>query len=121
MVATHATSAKNVAVERVLASYDQDQKVSCTYRFHSSNQTRCACVTACPLCHGPTRAKMFGDVLAMENTCAGGDGCRCRTCGPTRKLTRDVLTNLRGSITDVSPNIRRCIGEDSGINCRYIG
>ena len=46
---------------------------------------------------------------------------RCRTCGPTGKLTRDVLTNLRESITDASPNIRRCIEEYSGINRRYIG
>ena len=63
------------------------------------------------LCYGPTRAKMSGDVLAMKRTCYGGDRCRWRTCGPTRKLTRDILTNLRGSITDASPNIRRCIGE----------
>ena len=56
--------------------------------------------------------------LAM---CSGGDGCRCRTSGPTRKLTRNVLTNLRGSITDALPNIRRCIGKYSGINWCYIG
>ena len=65
-------------------------------------------------------AKMFCDALAMKITCSGGDGSRCRTCGPTRKLTRDVLTNLRGSITDALPIIRRCIGEYSGINWRYI-
>ena len=43
-----------------------------------------------------------------------------RACGPTRKLTRDVLTNIRGSITDASPNtsIRRCIGEYSWNNRR---
>ena len=66
---------------------------------------------------------MSGDALAMKITRSGGDGCRCRTCGPTRKLTRNVLTNLRGSITDASPiiRIRRCIGEYSGINRRYIG
>ena len=48
-------------------------------------------------CYGPTMAKMSGDALAMKITCSGVDGCRCRTCGPTRKLTRDVLTNLRGA------------------------
>ena len=53
---------------------------------------------------------MSGDALAMKMMCSGGDGCRWRTCGPTRKLTRDVLTNLRGSITDASLIIRRCIG-----------
>ena len=56
---------------------------------------------------------MSGDVLAMKKTCSGGDVCRCRTCGPTRKLTRDVLTNLRRSITDASPNIRGLIGATS--------
>ena len=55
---------------------------------------------------------MCGDVLAMKKTCSGGDGCGCRTCGPTRKLTRDVLTSLRE--TFASPNFRRSIGEASG-------
>ena len=64
---------------------------------------------------------MSGDALAMKITCSGGDGYRCRTCGPTGKLTRDVLMNLRGSNTDASPNIRRGIGEYSGIDRRYIG
>ena len=31
------------------------------------------------------------------------------------------LGNLRGSITDAAPNIRRCIGEYPGINRCYIG
>ena len=39
---------------------------------------------------------MSGDVLVMKKACSGGDQCRFRTCGPTRKHTRDVLTNLRG-------------------------
>ena len=59
---------------------------------------------------------MSGDVLAMKKTCSGGDGCRCRTCGPTRKLTRDVLTNLRGTFGEASPasgNIRGLIGATS--------
>ena len=67
-------------------------------------------------CYGPSMAKMSGDVLAMKKTCSNGNGCRCRTYGPPRKLTRDILTNLRRSINDASLNIRRCIGEDS----RYI-
>ena len=50
---------------------------------------------------------MSGDVLAMEKKCSGGDGCRCRTCGLTRKLTRDVLTNFRGTFGEAS----RCIAE----------
>ena len=54
---------------------------------------------------------MFCAVLAMQNTCCGGDGCRRRTCGRTRKNTHDVLTNFRDSITDASLDIRRCIGE----------
>ena len=61
---------------------------------------------------------MSGAVLAMQNKCSGGAGCRCRTCGPTRKHTGDVLTRLRGSITDAWPNIPRCIVKDSGINQR---
>ena len=56
---------------------------------------------------------MSGDAMAMKITCSGGDGCRCRACGPTRKLTRDVLTNLPGSITDASGNIRGLIGATS--------
>ena len=45
---------------------------------------------------------MSADVglLAKQKTYSAGDGCRYRTCGPTRKHTRDVLTNLRGSISD---------------------
>ena len=43
---------------------------------------------------------MSGDVRAMKKTCPGGDGCRCRACGPTGKLTRDVLTTLRGIFGD---------------------
>ena len=46
-------------------------------------------------------------------TCSGGDGCRCRTCGPTRKLTRDVLTNLQGTFGVSSGNIRGLIGATS--------
>ena len=57
---------------------------------------------------------MSGDALAMEITCSGGDGCRCRTCGPTRKLTRDVLTNLRGTFGEASPMHRRIFGDASG-------
>ena len=53
---------------------------------------------------------MSGDVMAMQKTSSDGDGRRCRACGPTGKHTRDVLMNLR-----------RCIGEDLGINRRYIG
>ena len=33
----------------------------------------------------------------------------------------DVLTYVRGSITDISPNIERYIVDNSGINLRYIG
>ena len=64
---------------------------------------------------------MSGDALAMKITCSGGDVCRCRTCGPTRKLTRDVLTNLRGTLGEASPMHRRLFGDASGINRRYIG
>ena len=63
--------------------------------------------------------------LAMYWRCSGGNGCRYRTCGPTRKLTRGVLPNLRenlrGSITDASPNIQWCIGRYSESNRCYIG
>ena len=52
---------------------------------------------------------MSGDALAMKITCSGGDGCRCRTCGSTGKLTRDVLTNLRG--TDYSAMHRGIFGD----------
>ena len=55
-------------------------------------------------------AKISGDVLAMKITCSGGDVCRCRTCGPTSKLTRDVLTNLRGIFGNAPGNIRGFIG-----------
>ena len=55
---------------------------------------------------------MSGDVLAMKKTCSGGDECRCRTYGPTRKLTRDVLTNRR-IFGDASGNIRGLIGARS--------
>ena len=57
---------------------------------------------------------MCGDVLAMKTTCSGGDGCRCRTCGHTRKLTRDVLTNLRRAFGEASPMHRRLLGDASG-------
>ena len=66
------------------------------------------------LCYGPTRVKMSGDALPMKITCSGGDVCRCRTCGPTRKLTRDVLTNLRGTFGEASPIHRRLFGDDLG-------
>ena len=68
------------------------------------------------LCYGPTKAKMSGDVLATKKTCSGGDGCRCRTCGPTRKLTRDVLTNLRGACGEASPMHRRIFGDNSALH-----
>ena len=56
---------------------------------------------------------MSGDVLAMKS----------RTCDPTRKKTRDVLTNeysgeYRLNLTEYSV---MHIGEDSVINLRYIG
>ena len=57
---------------------------------------------------------MSGDALAMKIRCSGGDGCRCRTCGPTTKLTRDVLTNLRGTFGEASPMHRRLFGDASG-------
>ena len=54
---------------------------------------------------------MSGDVLVIKNTCSGGD------------IGDDVERLVRGGkpITDMSPNIRRCIREDYGINRRYIG
>ena len=64
---------------------------------------------------------MSGDALAMKITCSVGDVCRCRTCGPTRKLTRVVLTNLRGTFGEASAMHRRLFGDASGINRRYIG
>ena len=66
---------------------------------------------------GPTRAKISGDVLAMKKTCSGGVGCRCRTCGPTRKHTRDALTNLQGS----NPDFCRIFAVASGKNRGIIG
>ena len=66
------------------------------------------------LCYGTTRAKISGDALAMKITCSGGDGYRCRTCGPARKLTRDVLANLRGTFGEASPMHRRLFGDASG-------
>ena len=57
---------------------------------------------------------MFGDVLAKKKTCSGGDGCRCRTSGPTRKLTHDVLPRLRGTFGEASPMHRRIFGDASG-------
>ena len=56
---------------------------------------------------------MSGNALAMKITCSGGDGCRSRTCGPTRKLTRDVWTNLRGTFGEASPMHRRLFGDAS--------
>ena len=64
---------------------------------------------------------MSGDALAMKITCSVGDRCRCRTCGPTRKLTRDVLTNLRGTFGGASPMHRRLFGDASGDIRRLIG
>ena len=62
---------------------------------------------------------MSGDVLAIKKTCSGGDGCRCRTCSPTRELTRNASQSSSGtsaSIGDVytsmlrtSPVYRRCV------------
>ena len=57
---------------------------------------------------------MSGDALAMKITCFGGDGCRCQTCGPTRKLSRDVLTSLRGTFREASPMHSRIFGDASG-------
>ena len=57
---------------------------------------------------------MSGDILEMKKTYSGGDGCRCRTCGHTRKHTRDVWTNLRGTFEKVSPTFRRIFGDASG-------
>ena len=57
------------------------------------------------------RAKMSGDVLAMNYTCSGVDRCRYRTCGSTKKHTRDVLTNLRGIFGNVSVKFRRIFGD----------
>ena len=54
---------------------------------------------------------MTGDALAMKITCSGGDGCRFRTCGPTKKVPRDVLTNLRGTFGEASPMHRRLFGD----------
>ena len=57
---------------------------------------------------------MSDDAVAMEITCSGGDGCRCRRCGPTRKLPRDVLTNLRGTFGEALPMHSRKFGDASG-------
>ena len=54
---------------------------------------------------------MSADALAMKIMCSGGDVCRCRTCGPTGKLTRDVLPNLRGSIAEYSAMHRGIFGD----------
>ena len=40
-------------------------------------------------------------ILVMKKTSSGGNGCRCRTCSPTNKHTRDVWMNLQGSIADI--------------------
>ena len=64
---------------------------------------------------------MCGDVLAMKKTCFGGDGCRCRACGHTRKLTRDVLTSIRGTFGEASPMHRRNFGEPSSMHRRIFG
>ena len=45
---------------------------------------------------------------------SGGDGCRCQTCGPKGKLTRDVLMNLRETFGEVSPMYRWIFGDVSG-------
>ena len=57
---------------------------------------------------------MSSDVLAMKKTCSSGDGCRFRTCGPTRKLTRDVLVNLRGTFGEAPAMHCRIFGDASG-------
>ena len=67
---------------------------------------------------------MAGNALVMKITCSGGDGCRCRTWSHEKIHMRyldEPSGNLRGSITDASPIIWRCIGEYSGTNRRYIG
>ena len=64
---------------------------------------------------------MSGDILAMKKTCSDGDGCRCRARGPTRKLTRDVLTNLWGNLGEASPMHRPIFGVASGNIRRIIG
>ena len=63
---------------------------------------------------------MCGDVLAMKKTCSGGDGCRCRACGHTRKLTRDVLTSLRRTF-GVKTKHRLTFGEASLMHRRKFG
>ena len=60
---------------------------------------------------------MSGDALAMKITCSGGDGCRCRTCGPTRKFTRDVMTNLG----EPSGKHHRCIANYSAMHRGIFG
>ena len=59
---------------------------------------------------------MSGDAMAMKITCSGGDGCRCRACGPTRKLTRDVLTNLWGTFREASPMHQGIFGDESALH-----
>ena len=44
---------------------------------------------------------MCDDVLAMKQTCAGGDQCRCAT-----SHEKTHKGNIEGSITDILPNIR---------------
>ena len=56
-------------------------------------------------------------ILVMKKTSSGGNGCRCRTCSPTSKHTRDVWMNLQESIADIfgdaSWKIRGLIGSKS--------
>ena len=94
--------------------------VTLVYNFNGHRSTEKHSDTMC-LCYCPTRAKISGDALAMKITCSGDDGCRCRACGPTRKLTRDVLANLRRTFGGASPMHRRIFGDASGYIRGLIG
>ena len=54
---------------------------------------------------------MSGDVLVMKKTCSGGGRFQYQKCSPTRKHTRDVLTNLRVIFVEVSPTFRPIFGD----------
>ena len=54
---------------------------------------------------------MSGDALAMKITCSGGDGCRCRTCGPTRKLFGEPSGKHHRCIADYSAMHRGIFGD----------